>query len=388
MIAYNNSGLENRRNLREAAEAERENLISAEEHADIRRAFKDPFYSPPFFARLGFFVLTCICISFGLGFFAALTSFDSASNFVIQTFLAAITCFGALEWLIRNKQHLRSGVDDAFLYVAFGLAIGGCFLIQFNMSPILQWSLFLILASACVVRYADRLMALIALGSLLLLAFFTGLKIGPVGKALLPFILMLISAIVYSTINACDRKKSLRNYRPVFSLLKTSALICLYVAGNYFVVREANSQMSENPSGPSPEIPFAWFFWVITIGLPAFFIWLGLKRKERFFLVTGLILIAATVFTIRYYHGFLAPEWAMLLGGLFLLAVAAATMKYLKSAKNGITAAKQGPDPLAGLAQIEALIIDETLSPVAMSPEPRVVFGGGSGGGGGAGGQF
>jgi len=388
MIAYNAAGLDNRFARNTAEEAEQENLISAEEHSAIRTNVPELFYSPRFFARLGFFILTLICLSFCGGFFALITSLDGVGRFVVQTFLLAIGCFAGLEWIIRTRLHLRSGVDDAFLYSAFGLTIGAFYLIKYDMPPLSQSFLFLVISTACVIRYADRLLAIVAFGASLSLVFFTGLKIGPVGKALMPFILMAFAALIYFFINAYSKRKTLRHYAPVFYVLKIAALVCLYAAGNYFVVREANHQMSGNSYGPSAEIPMAWLFWIVTVTLPVLYIWLGLKRKERLFLITGLILVAATAFTIRYYHGFLAPEWALVLSGLSLLFVAIATMKYLKIPKAGITAAKQGNDPLVGLSQLEALLIDETLGQAVPAATPQVMFGGGSGGGGGAGGQF
>ncbi len=387
MIAYNSAGLDNRQVRTEAAEAEEENIISAEEHSNLRSAFPDPFYTPPFFARLGLFLLTCICLCFCSGFFAFVTVMTGDDKYYYQAFLMAIVVFFALEWLIRNKKHLASGVDDALLYTAAGLLTGGVYLVAPNISPVGQSLLFLVVATGCTVRYADRLTALIAFAALLALLFFTGLKTGPIAKALMPFLLMAFCTAIYFSVIAYSKKQTLRHYLPVFNLLRIAALVCLYAAGNYFVVREANHQMSGNSSSPSTDIPLAWLFWTITAALPLFYIYLGLKRKERYFLVTGLLLLAGTAFTVRYYHTLLAPEWAMVPGGLVLMGVAYGCSHYLKFPRAGLTAARPGRDPFEGLAQIEALLIDETLSPASVAA-PHVVFGGGSGGGGGAGGQF
>ena len=55
----------------------------------------------------------------------------------------------------------------------------------------------------------------------------------------------------------------------------------------------------------------------------------------------GLILIAAIVFTVRYYYHVLPAETAMMLGGLIMIAIAYSLIKYLKEPKYGFTDEEQ-----------------------------------------------
>src|ERR1700712_5681318 len=191
MIAYNPLDLDNRYARRAAEEAETENIISAEEHSAIRNACPDPFYTAPLFARLGFFVLTLICVGFSGGIFAAMTGFGNAggiTGFFFQLLLMGALSVTALEWLIRNKKHLASGVDDALLCSAFGFLTGAFYVVGNNLSPAIQSFVLLVFAAAAVVRYADRLLAGRPLTALLALVFFCGLRAGSVGLAVMPFL--------------------------------------------------------------------------------------------------------------------------------------------------------------------------------------------------------
>ena len=101
---------------------------------------------------------------------------------------------------------------------------------------------------------------------------------------------------------------------------------------------------------------------------------------------TGLGLIAATIFTVKYYYTILPLETEMLGAGIILIALSYALIKYLAAPKYGFTSIDQYPSKKETL-HAEALIIAETFSPQA-NPENNGLYGGGSGGGGGATGEF
>ena len=115
----------------------------------------------------------------------------------------------------------------------------------------------------------------------------------------------------------------------------------------------------------------------------------GLRKKDPILLWTGLGLVAAAVFTIRYYYHLLPAELAMILGGSILIAGAYGLIRFLHTPKKGFSSiAPDGPHPLENLP-IESLIQAETFKIAPTQPTDQSGrFGGGSGGGAGAGGTY
>jgi uncharacterized membrane protein YgcG len=128
-------------------------------------------------------------------------------------------------------------------------------------------------------------------------------------------------------------------------------------------------------------------FWALTLLTPLVYIFIGLRKKDRLSLDIGLLLIAASIFTIRYYYHVLPLEWAMTIGGILLIGIAYACMRYLKTPQKGFTCDPDADQHFVEALNLEALVIAETFQP-ATQPGNDFQFGGGSGGGGGAGGEF
>jgi hypothetical protein len=162
-----------------------------------------------------------------------------------------------------------------------------------------------------------------------------------------------------------------------------------YVAGNYFVVRELNSYIFGNAVN-TEHISMGWLFWILTIATPVFYIFLGIRKKDHLFMWTGLGLISATIFTIRYYYHLMPVEWELLCGGAVMIAIAYGLIRYFKTLKYGFTSQESSDRHLLEKLNLESLVIAETFGGATKTdPVPKDFrFGGGSGGGSGAGGQF
>lgn len=115
---------------------------------------------------------------------------------------------------------------------------------------------------------------------------------------------------------------------------------------------------------PGSGIPLGWLFWILTIIIPPFYILYGVIKRDFLFMRTGLVLIAATVLTIRHYHAILPAEIAMLIAGLLLISISYFLIKYLATAKNGYTFQYLHPANKR-LLNAEALIIAQTFKPGA-----------------------
>jgi hypothetical protein len=116
---------------------------------------------------------------------------------------------------------------------------------------------------------------------------------------------------------------------------------------------------------------------------------LSIQKKDVIFLWAGLALIAAAIFTVRYYYHVLPAELAMIIGGCVLIGTAYGLIRYLRSPKYGLTSIASDDPHLLEKLHIEALVLAETFQSVTAQPTATGVrFGGGSGGGGGATGEF
>lgn len=386
MIAWSSVTLDNLGIQNEADKAHRQGCISPETLEGIRKAHPVDFYTPNPVIRVGLFLLTCIVVAFTSGFFLllALTS-NTDTGFRVALILASLLCIGALEFAISQKKPYRSGINEALLWSAVGLFCCGIFIENYNMSES-AWALTVfILTILGTLRYADMAAAAVAYLSFLLLVFWQVLKI-PYSTAFMPFLLMGISLAVYLISSRMANRTALRHYGDCLTVLRVLSLITLYVAGNYYVVRETNSMLSmpDNDSG----IPAGWLFWALTVIIPPLYIYLGTRKKDAVLLRTGVILIAMIVFTIRHYHHVMPLESAMAIGGLILTGGAWALIRYLHTPKNGFTYAPADEPGMADRLKVESLIIAQTFPPAARPADTHPDFGGGSGGGGGASGDF
>lgn len=385
MIAYNKTYLQNIRIQEQAKAAYTHNLISKDENDTIHSKYQVPFYTPNFFIRIGLFLLTVVIASFSFGLFALI--FMSAIENIIEgmTIFFALAIYAALELVVQQKNHYQSGVDDALLWLSATMLFAG---ISFsvNAGALANCVLAFVISFYATLRFADRVMSIAAYLALLGVIFFTFDQLGGIVKAVLPFILMADSAAIYFGINYFKQQPYLKNYDQCFSIIRIAALLSFYAAGNFYVVKELSSSMYHLPDDNNTPIPFGWLFWAFTFIIPISYIARGLQKKDAIFLRTGMLLIAAIVFTVRYYYAIAPPEVVMVIGGMVLLVISYAITQYLKEPKFGFTNAVTHVENKEEKLQIESLVIAETFSQQAAAETTK--FGGGSFGGGGASADF
>ena len=385
MIAYNHTSLDNLSINEEAADAFHQQLISKEEVGAIEKAYPFDLYSPNIFIRIGLFVLTTIIVLMGFAFFLMLEIGRSEKGVGIFTFVYSLLLYGALEFMIREKKHYRSGIDDALLWLCIGAIIGAANLIFSSVSVLGHAVLIFIPAFYFLLRFGNALMGALAFIALLVIVFYGVTPLGNMAKTIMPFLLMAISSIVYRLVKNYSNNNRLRYYQHCCTLIKILALLILYAAGNYFVVREVSNSMFDLQLKEGESIPYGWVFWIPTALLPAIYIFRGIQKKDVILLRAGLILIAAVIFTIRYYYHLAPLEIAMSIGGTIMIVIAYCITKYLTPHKHGFTHAEPNDPKLAGFLQVESLIVAQTFHQTP-TPEPgkHFDFGGGSGGGAGA----
>ena len=376
--------------LRQAARRwQRRGLLTTAQQAAIEAAYPVAYERPILFLRVGLFVASLFGIGSLAGMAGTLTGFDASP--LLYGALVLIGCLAGLELVIKNFRHYRSGLDNALLYCAL-LAWG--FLVAYGLRDVLSDSLgspllwlwllpVLLVLLAALVRYADPVVAAAAfVTAFALLA--NALLQSSVGRLLLPFAVLAASGALLLALRGLPARADYFYYRSAGLVLRTLGLATFYLAGNYLVVREGNAALLGGGS-PSAEIPLAFLFWLFTAAIPILYIVLGLRRHDRLLLSVGLLAVAFSLFTLRTYHSLLPPAMASAIGGALLLAVALATLRYLRTPRHGLTAAAD--EDAEPHFKLETFITAQTAHAPA-APEAGFQFGGGHSGGGGAEGQF
>ena len=386
MIAYNKEWLKNLLVRQEAAEMYHDKCISKPELEMIEAKFPAPFYTPNFFIRVGLFILTTIILFFSFGLLALLFIGNSDGAIGGMAIFFGMLSIAGLEFMVQTKRHYRSGVDDALLWISAMLIFGGISFMT-DAGPIANNVLAFIISLYCVIRFTDRAMVPIAYLSLLGIFFFIATRLGVYGKMLVPFILMAVSLAIYLVVVKLRQAPRFLLYESCLQVARVSALICFYVAGNYFVVRELSNQMFDLQLPAGQGIPFGWLFWIFTCAIPVLYLTRGIQKKDVVLIRVGLLLIAAIVFTVKYYYHIASIEAIMATGGALITGIAYALSVYLKEPKYGFTLKNQRSEDGREKLEVESLVVSQTFS--AQEAVPEVTnFGGGSFGGAGSSGQF
>lgn len=386
MIAYNTEWLRHLLIREQAEQALHEKCISEDEFKRIEASSPVGFYTPNIFVQLGLFILTVIIALFTLGLMFLLSMSEDESKIGILVVFFGLLIYAGLE-IVVTKKHYKSGVDNALLWIAPVSILSGL-----NIMSDITWLensiIAFILTAFLFIRFTNWIMAAVAAVAFIAIIFLSYTKLGEFAKASAPFVVMIVSAFIYLIAKRVTNKEKYKLYSYELITISIVALVCFYIAGNYFVVRETSIAMFNLDLKEGQSIPLGWLFWVLTFIIPVAYIIRGIQKKDIILLRVGMVLIGAIVFTVRYYYHTIPIEMAALIGGALLVAIAYALIRYLREPKQGFTY-KKGNDPgFMNKLQIESLIIAETFPTTQQQTDTNFQFGGGSGGGAGASGEY
>ena len=354
--------------------------ISKESCKRIEDAYPTKLYTPHFFIAVALGLLTIVA-TFFTGILAWLfTQVESSFGIASLCAFMAFVCYFFLEWMVKNKSYFNAGIDNALMVLTL-LFSGGIFLSYFeNVHWILSNTFLMLVALWLCLRFADAFMAIVSCGFFLALCFLLYLKLEKLPLVYLPFVMMAIIGALYYFINKV--KNSVKFiYGKCFMGLTVFLLLAFYAAGNYWVVRELQSSLNVEATSKGS----SWIFWIFTFLVPIIYIVYGIIKKDVLHLRTGLLLIAVTVFTYKYYYTLLPVEIEMLIIGLLLIALSYFFIKWLKTTRHGYTSESMAARP--SWQNVEGLIIAETMGGLSPTSENHLMDGG-IGGGGGASGEY
>jgi hypothetical protein len=374
---------------------QRQQLLSPEQLTAIEAAYPLDYYRPVWALRVGLFLFALLGLSMAGG--ASFLITDSSP--LAAAVLHCVACFVILELLIKQSRFYHAGADNALLYTGLATAVGVIAYVSYEyiwpihlgvrFTPVYAIAPLLLVLGvllAAVVRYADALVVAAATGVALLLGAIVIVHI-PFGLVFLPFLLMVAAGGLLLLYRRLARRLAgtylADYYANCLLMLKGLALVVLYLAGNYLVVREGNAELEHDLV--STQIPFAPVFYALTAGIPLVYIWLGLRRADRTLLLLGMVALAFSFFTLRHYRSLLPPEVAAVAAGTLLTVLAGTLLRALRPARFGLTSL---PDDEPQHFNLENLIQAQTAHAPGAPASGGFEFGGGQSGGGGATGQF
>jgi uncharacterized membrane protein YgcG len=363
--------------------------LKQEQYSAIKQEYNSDYNNPNIFLKIGLFVFTILAASFSGGLLSLFLLIPFEGNYnlgmILQSLFLGTAFVFVLEFLIKNNKLYHSGVDNALIYMALGAFCAAIFLI-FQNAKLPTWlilSFFLPFYIFTSIRYADVLVTISTYLLSLSIVVLISLEFAW-GKILLPFIVMIFSIIAYFFHKKMTKRDDYLYYEKCLDIFKILALVTLYLGGNYLIVREGNARIN-NIYDVSPQIAFAPMFYFFTAIIPIFYIFFGLKNRDRLLLVIGLLATGFSIFTYRFYFSILPVEIALTLGGVLLIALAGLCIHYLRNPKYGITSE---PDNERKGLNLESIIMSQVIQSKIPQQGDTFQFGGGDAGGGGAGGEY
>jgi len=383
--AYNHTGLLNLHIVKEANRWTKSELITAAQRQAIRAEYPVSFYHPNIFIRILLFIATFIALS-GVTGMLVLIFGDAINNetaiYTLMLFYGLVS-FAILDLMfIATQNHYKSGVTEALLYHAAGFTIGGAMgLTDFEVSTMAI--IVLVVCGFAAFRYLDLIATVCAFCALAFFIFYRLYEAGGVVQQITPLVLIAVFTGVYFIVRKVSRNPETEVWEDVLLIVESLSLVLIYVAGNYFVVRELSMELMNLYLEPGDDIPFAWLFYGLTVLIPVGYLYFGLKKKDFALIRVSLIAIAFSVFTFKYYFSLGHPEITLTLAGAVLLTVSLLLFRYLRTPRHGYTRENLLDEKWAN-ANLEGFIVSQSLGGNQVTTSDVETGGGGVSRGGGS----
>ena len=360
----------------------------------IRNAYPDPGVTPSTVWRVLTAVMVTAVVLCTFGAFVLATRPREVGLSLLLWFFGA-ACVVATERLEVSPRFARRGAAGAAAFWSVLLFLGGLGLLLHEIPAIRgedALRLFLLMsalswAAACW-RWGSPLFAGLSVASFLVL-----LAQVPFGRVLWIVVGVVLTGAAAQRLDDGALSPSQRRAAMVVLL---AAVAAVYVALNIYSLDQDLLQRLR-PLAPQRVVPSAVLFAgaaVATAVLPLGVLAWGWRSRRTVLLDAGIVLVALSLVTLRYYVH-IAPTWAVLLvSGATLVALALAVERALRRAPGGeqagfTTDALFSDD--RGQQVLQVVAVAGTLTraaTAAASAEKSFVHGGGASGGAGASGKF
>lgn len=386
--AYNESMIYSLHVIKAAKHWQKHNLIDQEQLLKIQEQYKTPLFHPNIAIRILLFLATLLAASGMSGLVSLAFAYAGETVLSFVFLLLGGLAFVVLEKLFIANNHFRSGVTDAITYLACGFVIGGISGLTDFENVFVNEIVCLVVFGFAAYRYLDLIITLAFVAVFAWTIFYHCYEAGGILRNIIPFVFML----VFSALNFFIRKQkqniNLRLWDDNLLVLELCCLLLVYAGGNYLVVRELSVSMMDLQLQAGEDIPFAFVFYFFTVVLPVAYITAGIKLKDRVLLRMGLVAVACSVFTFKYYYSLGHPEITLMIAGILSIVIAVWLMRYLKEMRHGFTSENILSSRWANM-NVEAFIISQTTGGnQPNSSQQKEMGGGGSFGGGGSSDSF
>lgn len=363
------------------------NFVNAA-YADDRRRLNQSFQALAF-------IVTALAIGAAFALFVMFMGNDNQRVIGALALIFGSLLVPATEYLLGALRLMQAGVEIVTMLAA------GLFL-QFGLSMVILgdgnwgqvntlWFVYLlgfIIFSALTWRYGQASAAAIATG------YFGALLAQlPAGRWLWIAAALLLMPLALRGRSTARLSPSQRR---ACSVVLVMALAGLYIACNIIFWDKQLFELSYSGSYENSRwsmsliLPLRGFFIAATAVLPLLAIAWGAVRRIRLVLLTGLLMVAASLVTVRYYVH-LAPLWVNLCAaGALLIVLGLGVRHWLERGANGerggwTARALGGENAAARLAEIAITIASATPQPAAAGESVYKGEGGRSGGAGASG---
>lgn len=387
MLASNFNNIQNHFLIEELEKLESQNFVSKKQLSEIQKTTISTKTNSNILLRFAFFLLGNFVISSILGVFALiLTIIQGQDVFAFCFLLAAVGCVVVAE-LIYIGNYFAYGFDDSFILsipLFFTISIG-----IFTENVIVILVTFLISTVFSSIRYVHVPSTFFSIIGLIGLVGYSVIEKDILPSYYLPVLLFFISIGLYLLQKLLSKNIQNFIYVNVLQLIKIFSLVLGYASLNYYVVRELSEILLNMQLLLNEDIPLSMLFYIATFAIPVFYIFFGLKEKDRTFLWIGILTLALGFVTIRYYYSILPVEIALILGGSILFLIVYFSINKLKKSAVGITFKEdKSINPIA-FDVVKAILINANVNTDAPTSEQSPMeFGGGEFSGGGSGGNF
>jgi hypothetical protein len=387
MIASNFNRIQNHFLIEEVEKLVVQEFVSKEQLTDIKNNNPATKTNSNVLIRIAFFLLGSFLISSVFGVLALFFTLISNQNAFGFLFLLATICFVFTTEFIYKQNYFAFGFDDSLI---LSIPIFACLSIGlFSENVVAILFVLVLITSLCSLRYVHVPSALFAQIGLVILIGYAITEKNIIPSAYLPIVLFLLSIVFYFLQKNISNNIDYFIYKNVLITIKIFSLILGYASMNYFVVRELSEVLLGFHLAPNEDIPLAILFYFTTFAIPLFYIFYGLKQKDRIFFWIGLLSLALGFTTIRYYYAFLPIEMALILGGSILFIVVYFSIKKIKDKTAGITFNEDKNLTPMAFDVVKNLLINSTVNAtVTTAQESPMEFGGGGFSGGGSSSNF
>lgn len=389
LVAYNVAELEKKKVLLEAQDLYNSKVLSEEQWHKIRKEYATRLYTPSIFMQVLLFIISLIGMTTFIGPVGLMfNGIEEYGYRILSLFMGTLILYITEKLLIKDKHHYKSGVTEAGIYSSLSM-IAFALLGPDPSHLIICAIVGFLLAAFAAIRYLNLVALVMAMGFMGWIIFQILTAMGGIMEALIPFVFMATCATIYWYSGKLQEKVKNVIFDDQFVLVKSIALLFFYGSGNYFVVRELSISLMGLSLSPNEDIPFATIFYLFTALVPVGYMYWGIKGKSILFIRVGLLALALSVVTFKYYFSLGHPMLTVTICGAGLIVIALVLFNYLRQIRSGFTREELLHDQWNS-SDLTAFIASQTLGGHQMnSPkEDEVIFKGGSFGGAGAGGDW